>query len=134
MPLNFCTPAVGRRYALPARAQECGEPYLAHARQIRWQENLAPCCKAKPRAGEWDGAMYERAMQARPMLYGGLIGMIVFGPPVRAHASLWVEAGYWHWPIEQVRPCEFFPCLGRLNFFPVDVPDSIIHHNSYGNL
>lgn len=23
---------------------------------------------------------------------------------------------------------------GRLNFFPVDVPDSIIHHNSYGNL
>ncbi len=90
--------------------------------------------KAMPRAGEWNGALYERAMQARPMLYGGIIGLVVFGPPVRDHASPWAETGYWHWPIEQVRPCEFFPCLGRLNFFPVDVSDSIIHHNSYGNL
>lgn len=109
-----------RTWPMPAKFE--GKKILLHAG------------KAKPRSGEWSGPLYERAMEARPMLYGGIIGVMVFGPSVRDHASPWAESGYWHWPIGQVRPCDFFPYSGRLNFFSVDVPDSVIHHNLYGNL
>ena len=90
--------------------------------------------KAKPRPGEWSGPLYERALCARPMLFGGIIGAVVFGPSVRGHASPWAEPGLYHWPIEQVLACEFFPYSGQLGFFTVDIPDNIIHHNICGNL
>lgn len=76
--------------------------------------------KAKPRPGEWSGLLFERAMQCGPLLYGGIIGEIVFGPSVRDHPSEWAEAGRWHWPVVTVRALEWRECRGMLRVFPVD--------------
>lgn len=77
--------------------------------------------KTKPRLGEWTGALYEHALTATPMPYGGVIGVLVFGASVRDHSSQWAEPGLWHWPIVEATPLPFYPCKGRLGFFNVDV-------------
>lgn len=72
--------------------------------------------KAKP-SGEWSGPLFERAMQCGPLLYGGIIGEIVFGPSVRNHPSVWADFECWHWPVVYVRRLAFYPCRGQLGIF-----------------
>lgn len=71
--LSGIKPVENRTWPLPPKY--INKPLLLHAG------------KAKPRSGEWSGLLFERAMKASSLLYGGIIGEITFGPSVRDHPS-----------------------------------------------
>lgn len=104
--LNGLKPVENRSWPLPPKY--VNKPLLLHAG------------KAKPRSAEWSGLLFECAMKCGPLLYGGIIGEITFGPSVRDYPSEWAEVGLWHWPVVTVRELEFYPCRGQLGIFNVE--------------
>lgn len=70
-----------------------------------------------------------RPLAGKVVQAGGIVGAFTIIASQNVHpASIWAEAGCYHWIIRHASPVQFFPCNGSLGFFQVDYPHSVSQH------